>query len=263
MGKNLLGSIELNRIYQMDCLEGMKLIPDGSIDMILCDLPYGATQNTWDSIIPLTQLWNEYQRIIKENGAIVLTAMQPFTSKLVLSNENLFRYSLVWEKESPSNPLEANKRVMRFHEDILVFYKKLPTYNPQKEQREEKNKRNNKKDTSHHSESYVGSFTKGDGTKDFRYPSSVRKVNTVRGGEKVKHPTQKPVKLFEWLIRTFTNENEIVLDNCMGSGTSAVAALKCGRNFIGFETEAKYIEIANIRIESVYDESVDKKFEIR
>lgn len=259
MSKELIGSIELNRIYQMNCLEGMKLIPDGSIDMILCDLPYGLTENKWDSIIPLDEIWKHYERIIKQNGAIVLTAMQPFTSKLVLSNENLFRYSLVWEKESPSNPLEANKRIMRFHEDILIFYKKLPTYNPQMEQREEKNKRNNKKDTHHHSESYVGSFTKSDGTKNLRYPSSVRKVNTVRGGEKVKHSTQKPVKLFEWLIKTFTNENEIVLDNCMGSGTTAVAALKNNRKFIGFETEPKYIEIANMRLEAEYNEQDDEK----
>lgn len=137
---------------------------------------------------------------------------------------------------------------MRWHEDILIFYKKLPTFNPQMERREEKNKRNNKKDTMHKSDSYVGTFYKSDGATDYRYPSSVKKVNTVRGKEKVKHPTQKPIKLFEWLIKTYTNEGDIVLDNCIGSGTTAIACLNTNRKYIGFKIEKEYYDLAIDRI---------------
>jgi site-specific DNA-methyltransferase (adenine-specific) len=256
MAKELLGSLELNRIYQMDCLEGMKLIPNCSIDMILCDLPYGTTQNKWDVVIPFEQLWEQYERIIKENGAIVLTASQPFTSYLVMSNRKLFKYEWIWQKTKASGHLNAKKMPMKNHENILVFYKKLPTYNPQglvdgefnnSRPALEREGTNYGKETAN-----FGTSTKGN------YPKTVQ-VFANPSGKGHLHPTQKPVSLFEYLIKTYTNENEIVLDNCIGSGTTAVAALKTNRKFIGFEIESKYIEIANQRIESTYNELTDNK----
>lgn len=244
MGKEIIGSLELNRVYQMDCLEGMKLIPDKSIDMILCDLPYGTTQNKWDTLIDLERLWEQYNRIIKDNGAIVLTASQPFTSILVNSNPKLFKYDMTWDKKQITGFLNAKKMPLRKHEDILVFYKKLPTYNPQftfGEAYEIKRK---------HSTSNYGSqtenATKSDGR---RYPTSILEVPQIR--EKGGHPTQKPVKLFEWLIKTYTNENDIVLDNCLGAGTTAIACEINNRRWVGFETESEYVELINKRLEQI------------
>lgn len=249
--KELLGSLELNRIYQMDCIEGMKLIPDKSIDMILCDLPYGMTaRNKWDVIIPFEPLWEQYERIIKDNGAIVLTAVQPFTSLLVMSNLKLFRYEWIWEKTTATGHLNAKKMPMRAHENILVFYKKLPTYNPQKTYGHPRkvSKAEHKRNcvmTSNYNEHGLTTY---DSTE--RYPRSVQKFSTDKQKEAL-HPTQKPVALFEYLIKTYTNEGEIVLDNCMGSGTTAVAATLCNRKWIGFEIEPKYIEIANKRLDNI------------
>jgi site-specific DNA-methyltransferase (adenine-specific) len=242
LAQETLGSLELNRIYQRDCLEGMRDIPDKSIDMILCDLPYGTTRNKWDSVIPFEPLWKHYERIIKDRGAIVLTAAQPFTSALVMSNPGLFKYDLVWEKSQATGFLNAKKMPLRKHESILVFYKKLPTYNPQYSEGKpyvakksaDKNKGNYGK--------FSDNITVSDGR---RYPVSVL---PFKNGGKTHHPTQKPVKLFEYLIRTYSNEGEIVLDNCMGSGTTAVAAIRSNRKFIGFELEPEYVEIANKRI---------------
>ena len=253
MSKELLGSLELNRIYQMDCLEGMKLIPDKSIDMILCDLPYGTTECKWDIIIDFKKLWEQYNRIIKENGAVVLTSSQPFTSQVVSSNYNNFRYEIIWEKEQATNFMFLKNQVGKIHENILVFYKKQPTYNPQMIETGRKSQSGTKNKVQSHN--ITGGEPKREGSTN-RYPTSVIKFNRDR--TKL-HPTQKPVALFEWLIRTYTNENEIVLDNCMGSGTTAVAALKSKRKFIGFETEPKYIEVANMRIESTYNELDDEK----
>jgi site-specific DNA-methyltransferase (adenine-specific) len=255
LSKELLGSLEINRIYQMDCLEGMKLIPDKSIDMILCDLPYGTTACKWDYVIPFAALWKQYERIIKDNGAIVLTASQPFTTALINSNINLFRYCWYWNKTYTVGFMNANKMPLRNVEEVAVFYKKLPTYNPQGvvEVNKKRYRRKDKETTVYNDMGlkegeYAQKFT--------NYPTQV----LVFGKEgKTVHPTQKPVALFEYLIKTYTNEGEIVLDNCMGSGTTAVAALKCGRRFIGFETESKYIEIANMRIESIYNELDDEK----
>jgi len=253
LSKELLGSLELNRIYQMDCLEGMKLIPDKSIDMILCDLPYGTTECKWDIIIDFKKLWEQYNRIIKENGAVVLTSSQPFTSQVVSSNYNNFRYEIIWEKEQATNFMFLKNQVGKIHENILVFYKKQPTYNPQMIETGRKSQSGTKNKVQSHN--ITGGEPKREGSTN-RYPTSVIKFNRDR--TKL-HPTQKPVALFEWLIRTYTNENEIVLDNCMGSGTTAVAALKSKRKFIGFETEPKYIEVANMRIESTYNELDDEK----
>ncbi|MFS0855276.1 DNA-methyltransferase [Paenibacillus taichungensis] len=239
----------------MDCLEGMKLIPDKSIDMILCDLPYGTTACKWDTIIPFELLWKQYERIIKDNGAIVLTASQPFTSALVMSNPKIFKYDITYEKAHAKGFLNAKKMPLRAHEDILVFYKKLPTYNPQKsivpEEKRDKRKKYNTYSTNdggvyNDSKGMEVRVKKDDGT---RYPRSVIQFNNKK--EVGYHPTQKPVALFEYLIKTYTNEGDLVLDNCMGSGTTAVAALENNRKFIGFETEPKYIEVANKRIESL------------
>jgi len=241
MTKELLGELELNRIYQRDCIEGMRMLPDKSIDMILCDLPYGTTACKWDSVIPFEPLWEQYERVIKGNGAIVLTASQPFTTALANSNLRLFRYAWVWEKEQGVNFLMAKKQPLKVHEDILVFYKKQPTYNPQ--MTKGKPYISGKGDSGDVTGRVKKIQTKNEGT---RYPRSVIRFNREVG----LHPTQKPVALFEYLIRTYTNEGEIVLDNCMGSGTTAVAAVRTNRKFIGFELEREYVEIANKRLDN-------------
>jgi site-specific DNA-methyltransferase (adenine-specific) len=251
MTKELLGSLELNRIYQRDCLNdgGMALIPDKSIDMILCDLPYGTTRNKWDSIIPLDTLWAQYERVIKDNGAIVLTAQTPFDKVLGASNLKLLKYEWIWEKDRASGHLNAKKAPMKAHENVLVFYKKLPTYHPQMTMGHKPSNTSGKrkKETTNYGK-FENLITGGQTT---RYPRSVQKFNVVNSQHGIVHPTQKPVALFEYLIRTYTDENDIVLDNCMGSGTTAVAALNTDRKFIGFETEPAYIEIANKRIDDL------------
>jgi len=199
----------------------------------------GTTACKWDSVIPFEPLWAEYERVIKDNGAIVLTASQPFTTVLANSNLRLFRYAWVWEKEQGVNFLMAKKQPLKVHEDILVFYKKQPTYNPQ--MTKGKPYISGKGDSGEVTGRVKKIQTKNEGT---RYPRSVIKFNREVG----LHPTQKPVALFEYLIRTYTNEGEVVLDNCIGSGTTAVAAINTNRQFIGIEREAKYVEIANKRI---------------
>jgi len=239
--------MKTNVIYNEDCLEGMKRIPDNSIDMILADLPYGTTACKWDSIIPLDKLWKQYKRIIKDRGAIILTASQPFTTKIISGNMEWFKYEWLWIKDKPSNFMLAKKQPMKYHENILVFYKNQSTYNPQMEKRLEKNKRDNKprlnKNNICDTELYC---EESKGNRDVIFPKSYQKFNKERSKEK--HPTQKPVALFEYLIKTYTNENEIVLDNVIGSGTTAVACLKTNRKFIGFEKEKEYYNIALKRI---------------
>ena len=257
MGKEILGSIELNRIYQMDCLEGMKLIPNKSIDMILCDLPYGTTQNKWDSIIPLDKLWLEYERIIKDHGAIVLTAQTPFDKVLGVSNLKMLRYEWIWEKENGTGFLNAKRMPLKNHENILVFYKKPPTYNPQMRLgfKPYKCKQGSGSESWNYDKSQGGHVSESDGE---RYPLSIIEFN--RDKNKL-HPTQKPVALFEYLINTYTNKNDLVLDNCMGSGTTAVACILNNRKWIGFETEPKYIELANKRLEQIQLEDDLKTYE--
>ena len=235
--------IELNTIYNEDCLDGMNRIPDKSVDMILCDLPYGTTACKWDTIIPFEPLWAEYERIIKDNGAIVLTATQPFTTKLIESNFKRFRYNLIWEKPQGVDPFMAKKRPLNNVEDIVVFYKKQPTYNPQYEKGEPYRITRDKKDRNYE---ITGTVMKETTTinEGVRLPKRIIRCNQERG----LHPTQKPVNLFEYLIKTYTNEGETVLDNCMGSGTTAIACLNTNRNFIGFELDKDYFDIANERI---------------
>ena len=236
-------SLDLNKIYNEDCLEGMKRIDDKSIDMILCDLPYGMTYNKWDTVIPLDKLWEQYERIIKDNGAIVLTAQTPFDKVLGTSNLKMLRYEWIWEKENATGFLNAKKQPLRKHENILVFYKRLPLYNPQMGKGKSYTAVRKEKPSLNYYNNQKMTKTVSDGE---RYPVSIIKFN--RDKEKL-HPTQKPVALFEYLIKTYTDEGEIVLDNCIGSGTTAVACLNTNRNFIGFEKEEKYYNIANKRIE--------------
>ena len=226
--------LEINKIYKEDCLVGMQRIDDKSIDCIICDLPYGCTRNPYDVTIPFEPLWEQYKRIIKDNGAIILFAQGMFTAKLMLSNEKMWRYNLIWKKgDRTSGFLNAKRMPLRNHEDICVFYKKLPTYNPQFTQGQplhsigpgiHKITNNN-----------YGNFNE-DNSRNFDRPHPPI------------HPTQKPVELVKWLVKTYTNEGELVLDNCIGSGTTAVACVETKRNFIGFETQQEFIDIANNRL---------------
>ena len=241
-------------VFLGDCLEIMKSIPDGSIDMILCDLPYGKTKNKWDVIIPFDKLWEQYERIIKINGAIVLMATQPFTSELILSNKKMFRYDLTWEKQTATGFMNAKKMPLRAHEDILVFYKKLPTYNPIKTKATTSSLRNHKKDR--FSENYGKQIVATYGSDDnfSRYPRSVFSVKKDPGFSRSTnntrlHPTQKPVDLMEYLIKTYTNACETVLDNCAGSGTTGIACINTNRNFILIEQEKKYFDTINERLQ--------------
>lgn len=230
-----------------DCLELMRDIPDASVDMILCDLPYGTTQNKWDAVIPFDRLWEHYWRICKEHAAIVLTAAQPFTSALVMSQADKFKYDWTWRKEKGTGHLNAKKMPMRDKEDILIFYRKQPTYNPQFTQGEpyNGNARVGKKQQTDNYGKYEAVREDSDGK---RYPKQIIDFNSVgRGGI---HPTQKPVDLMEYLIRTYTNPGDTVLDNCMGSGTTGVACVNTGRDFIGIERDDKYFEIARDRIDA-------------
>jgi len=230
-----------------DCLEEMQNIESNSIDMVFTDLPYGTTACKWDAVIPFEPLWSELERITTPNAAIVLTAAQPFTSALIMSNPKMFKYEWIWEKDRPSNPLVANKRVMPRHENVCVFYKKQPIYNPQKQARKEENKRNNKKDTSHKTDTKGGTvLTRSDGNTDLVHPESVQRF--TYGEKRGLHPTQKPVELIEFMIKTYTNKDMTVFDATMGSGSTGVACKNTNRNFIGIEKDDKYFDIAVTRI---------------
>ncbi|AIQ34209.1 hypothetical protein R50345_05960 [Paenibacillus sp. FSL R5-0345] len=236
----------LNQIINADCFDVFPKIKSASIDMILCDLPYGKTQNKWDSILPIDQLWSEYERIIKDDGVIVLTAQQPFTSLLVTSNIKLFKYSMVWDKRLGTGFLNANKMPLSIHEDILIFSKSSNgnyTYNPQMRKGKMR-----KKATGHMSSNY-GKFERLDKVNDIYHPTTIIDVYAKQEGKE--HPTQKPIELFLYLIETFSNVGDTILDNCLGSGTTAVAALSCSRNFIGIEKDSKYAELARNRIQCI------------
>ena len=245
--------IELNKIYNEDCLEGMKRIPDGSVDCVICDLPYGTTACAWDSIIPFDLLWEQYKRITKDNGAIVLFAKQPFASDLISSNRDMFRYELIWEKTRTGNNMQIKKQPSAIHENIEVFYKKQPTYNEIKFKVDEKyiDKRNSIRDSFYKSEHYKG-VMKRKADDGMRHPQSILPFNSV--WHKGMHPTEKPVELIQWLIRSYTNEGDLILDNCIGSGTTAVAAIKEKRHFIGMELNKDYYDIACKRINDLLQE---------
>lgn len=242
----------IQKVILGDCLEKMKEIQDETIDMILCDLPYGVTaRNKWDEIIPLDNLWLEYKRIIKTNGAIVLTAIQPFTSQLVMSNIDMFKYEWIWEKEAGTGFLNAKKCPLKSHENILVFYKKQCQYNPQMDVGKPYKCRKGGLTDNYNVDSKSDIITENNG---FRYPKTVLKYS--RDKNKL-HPTQKPVSLFEYLIKTYTNEGDIVLDNCAGSGTTGVAAKNLNRQFILIEKEEKYYNICLERLGMKNVDSID------
>jgi len=230
-------------LHKGDCLEIMKSIPDKSIDAIICDLPYGTTACKWDTIIPFEPLWEQYKRIIKDNGAIVLFGSQPFTSALVMSNPKMFRYSLVWDKKFAGNFANANRMQMKTHEDICLFYSKQPTYNPLKTQR---NKPIKTGKISNPEFMFDKNFKQTKKEYSDKFPISI--LNYPREIGRTTHPTQKPVPLLEYLIKTYTNEGDTVLDNTMGSGTTGVAAVNLNRNFIGIELDKDYFAICEKRI---------------
>jgi DNA modification methylase len=229
-----------NSLYLGDCLEIMKSIDNCSIDLVLCDLPYGITTCKWDMPINMDCLWEEYKRIIKPGGAIILTATMPFGARLIMSNPKWFRHEIIWEKDNGSNPFSANKMPMRVHENILVFCEKGTIYNPQKTKgRPYIAKVNGTSFNLIPNKIRIPTINSG-----YRYPRSIQKFNSERG----LHPTQKPVSLFEWLINTYSNEENLVLDNCIGSGTTAIAAINTNRRYIGIEKDENIYDIAQERI---------------
>jgi site-specific DNA-methyltransferase (adenine-specific) len=280
----------MNKLYLGDCLDVMKIIPSKSIDMVLADLPYGTTNCHWDSIIPMNKhiivdgkvqyeneflleqwkdgksfefardkfnteskngLWQHYERIIKNNGVICLTSQEPFTSKLVMSNPKMFRYDLIWQKTLPKGHLNAKKMPMRAHENILIFYKSLPTYNPQKTTGHNRKVANTRYEKGGDGNSVYGKEVRNTFyDSDERYPTSVQ---TFSNGNQIGklHPTQKTIELLEWLIKTYTNEGDVVLDNTMGVGSTIVASINTNRQYIGIEKDEKYFHLALNWIESL------------
>lgn len=233
-------------LYQGDCLIQMTKIPDKSIDLILCDLPYGITDCKWDSVIPMDSLWTEYDHVLKVDGAAVLFAAQPFTTALIASNRKAFRYCWYWVKNQPTGFTYARYQPMRKVEDICVFYRKKGTYNPQGLQAVEDPKTRRKRAPRAESVYRVNTLMNEYTTRFTNWPKNVLHFDTERG----LHPTQKPVPLLEYLIKTYTNEGETVLDNCMGSGSTGVACVKTGRHFIGIEKDEFYFSIAEKRIKA-------------
>ena len=242
-----VGQLSANSLVNADCLEAMKYIADKSIDCIIADLPYGqfgTTQNKWDSVLPLDLLWKQYERIISDNGCIVLTADGIFTGVLMMSKPNWFKYKLIWDKKSTSGFLNAKKMPLRRHEDILIFAKGKTTYNPIMEERGKPRKKGG----------YVGGNkgTYGSHKEDVKfnneyYPTSIIEISNAN--QKVKqHPTEKPLELMKWIISTYSNDGELVLDNTMGVGTTCLGAKELNRSFIGIEKEVKYYELAVARV---------------
>lgn len=268
MAKREIHKIEtfLNNVIEGDCLEIMKQLPDNSIDMVLCDLPYGTTQNKWDSVIPLDELWKQYRRIVKDEGAIVLTSQGMFTAELMVSNPKMFRYKWVWEKSKSTNFLNAKKQPLRKHEDVCVFYKKQPVYHPQMIEGEPYDKGVRKNQLSGSYGDFQPVHVHSDGK---RYPTDIIYFKTAESEGKVFHPTQKPVELGRYFVRTYTNPGDIVLDNTSGSGSFLVAALLEGRNFIGIEknenvalfkkTDIDYIQVTKQRLQQAWDKMSDDK----
>ena len=245
------------RFYNEDCFDAMKEIPDGVIDMILCDLPYGTTQNKWDSVLDLEKLWKEYWRVAKENAAIVLTASQPFTSKLLLYQIENFKYEWIWRKNTGSNFANASRQPLKYHENILVFYREQCNYNKQPQIRISKESINRTKykvqsNAGNSKSSNYGEFNQLENSVQYdsnnKNPESIIDIKSEPNSKGKLHPTQKPVALFEYLIKTYTNENELILDNCAGSGTTAIAAINTNRKWVCIEKETEYYDKAINRI---------------
>ena len=236
-------------LRQGDCLELMKEIPDKSIDMILCDLPYGTTACKWDSIIPFEPLWEQYNRIIKDNGAIVLFGSEPFSTLLRMSNVKNFKYDWIWDKKIPSGMSYARFQPMRQTENISVFCKGKTVYNPQMVKRDKPMKTGGNKYSPSAPIQACKQGKEYKKTYEYKNPTNIIVFDKIRKGSL--HPTQKPVELLEYLIKTYTNEGDTVLDNCMGSGSTGVACVNTGRNFIGMELDKKYFNVAKNRIQEV------------
>jgi len=240
------------QLIKGDCLIEMQNIPDKSINAIICDLPYGTTACKWDTVIPFDPLWAQYKRIIKDNGAIVLFGSQPFTSAIVMSNPKWFRYEWIWENNRAPNFVFGNKQPLKKHENVVVFYNKQPTYNPQKTKNPKgEEKRHLYKSSATKSGKEVNNATPEYASKGSTYEADMllpKSVFYFKKPQKPLHPTQKSIECLEYLIKTYSNENEIVLDNCMGSGTTGVACKNLNRSFIGIEMDDKYFEIAKERI---------------
>ncbi|MDW4090029.1 MULTISPECIES: DNA-methyltransferase [Staphylococcaceae] len=250
----------INNVIKGDSIKTMQKISDKSIDLILCDLPYGHTQNNWDSVIPLPKLWKEYNRIIKDNGAILLTSSGMFTAELMMSNPNMYKYKIIWEKSKATNFLNAKKQPLRKYEEICVFYKKQPTYNPQMSEGNPYNKGTRKNQLTGSYGLFSPSEVKSEGT---RYPIDLIYFKTAESEGKVYHPTQKPIDLGRYLVKTYSNLGDTILDNTCGSGSFLVSALLEGRNFIGIDKDidsnrfkddnVSYVEISKQRIKSAFN----------
>lgn len=239
-----------NSLLEGDCLKLLRRVPTGSVDLILCDLPYGTTQNRWDSVIDLDHLWTEYRRVLKPSGVVVLTSQGIFTAKLILSNEDWFKYKIVWEKSKSTNFLNAKKQPLRKHEDICVFYEKPPTYNPQMRPGAAYDKGIRKNQLSGSYGDFQPAHVRSDGE---RYPTDIVYFKTAESEPErsVWHPTQKPVELGRYLVRTYSNEGEIVLDNAFGSGSFLVAAATEKRRFIGIERNKEVHLFKNEKIDYI------------
>lgn len=237
-------------LYNENCLSALEKVADNSVDMIMVDLPYGTTACAWDFVIPMDELWTQYYRVCKENAAMVFTAAQPFTTTLISSNIKDFRYEWIWEKPQGTNPMNAKIMPLKSHENVAVFYRSKPTYNPQMWYSTPYG--GFKSDTSKIGEVYGSAKSQHrDNPEGSRYPKTVQKFKQEKGF----HPTQKPVEMMEYFIKTYTNEGDTVLDNTMGSGTTGVASVNLGRRFIGMEQEQKYFDIAKKRITEIADNS--------
>lgn len=256
------------KLIHGDCLIEMRNIPDKSVDAIICDLPYsvlnkGNKSAQWDNIIPFEPLWKQYERVIKDNGAIVLFAQGMFTAQLMMSNPKLWRYNLIWDKKRATGFLNANRMPMRYHEDIVVFYKKLPTYNPQMEDLNGREPNHTQGNGDHNDKNQCYGKTRrmyDSVITDKKHPRSIIAIPAIHCNEDQSHPTQKPISLMEYLIKTYTNEGESVLDNTMGSGTTGVACVNTNRDFIGIEKEKEYYDIACERIAKAQIENAERLF---
>jgi site-specific DNA-methyltransferase (adenine-specific) len=237
--------MEKNIIYHGDCIDGMKILPDNSVDMVLTDPPYGTTRNKWDTVADMDAFWKEIKRVAKKNSAILIFTQMPFTATAVISNSKMFRYEWICEKARATGFLNAKRMPMKCHENVLVFYDKLPVYNPQFEQGKPY-----KAEVGRYSSSNYGNQTPGvvDNASGKRFPRDVLKVNWRQNTAHTLHPTQKPVSLCEYFIKTYTNEQAVVLDPFMGSGTTAVAAKNTNRNYIGWEQDNEYFEVIKKRL---------------
>ena len=250
--------MEVNKIYEGDCLKLMPLIKDKSVSLIVCDLPYGVTQNKEDKVINLQDLWFEYKRIIKEDGVIVLTSQFPFTIDLINSNRKMFKYDLIWDKILSSGFLNANKMPLRSHEHILVFYNKLGTYNPQKTIGKKNHSKGKEKQNANNNYGEFGFQDNKELLGNLKHPKSIIVIQKTHPS-KALHRTEKPVELSDWLIKTYSKARDLVLDNCIGSGWTAVSCKKNNRDFIGIEINKEFVNISNSRLKDVFKQSSSNK----